>query len=83
MQGGCFLYPCDKKYTAGRLRLVYEAIPLSFVWENCGGTAFATTEGQRIMDVPFPHKDVHARCGVIMLGPEEASVFAKTKDSVQ
>ena len=42
MQGGCFLYPSDRKYTKGRLRLVYEAYPMAFLWEEAGeGKALA------------------------------------------
>lgn len=80
LQGGCFLYPSDKKYPKGRLRLVYEAIPLAFIWEKAGnGSAYATVEGLRILDVPFPTEDIHARCGVIFLGEEESTNFHKVK----
>ncbi len=35
--GGIFLYPKDKTHPNGKLRLVYEANPLSFVIEQAGG----------------------------------------------
>ena len=84
MEGGGFLYPCDKKYTKGRLRLVYEAYPMAFVWEKCtqnGGVAVCRHKDStydRILKVPFPHDDVHSRCGVILLGPTEAKMFQKS-----
>ena len=84
MEGGAFMYPCDKKYTKGRLRLVYEAYPMAFVWEKCtqkGGIAVCRhkdSKYDRILKVPFPHDDVHSRCGVILLGPTEAEMFKKS-----
>lgn len=41
MQGGTFLYPADRRpgYENGRLRLLYEAIPMAFILEQAGGAA--------------------------------------------
>ena len=39
MSGGVFLYPADKNAPTGKLRLLYEAAPLSFVVEQAGGAA--------------------------------------------
>lgn len=49
LKGGIFLYPGDVKSPKGKLRLSYEANPLSYVAEQAGG-AGSTGEG-RIMDV--------------------------------
>ena len=75
MQGGAFLYPADRKYTKGRLRLVYEAYPCAFLWERCGGTALLGAGLGRILDGPFPRDDVHARAGVVLLGAAEAEMW--------
>ncbi len=50
-RGGIFLYPGDLRdgYEFGRLRLVYEANPISFLVEQAGG--IATTGQGRILDV--------------------------------
>jgi fructose-1,6-bisphosphatase I len=49
LRGGIFVYPGDKKSPNGKLRLLYEAAPLSFVIEQAGGKA---TDGkQRILDI--------------------------------
>jgi len=37
--GGIFMYPADKSHPNGKLRLIYEANPLSFVIEQAGGKA--------------------------------------------
>jgi len=39
LKGGVFLYPADARNTSGKLRLLYEAIPMGFLMENAGGKA--------------------------------------------
>ena len=50
-RGGIFMYPVDAKCRdkGGRLRLLYEANPMSFIVEQAGGAA--STGQQRILDV--------------------------------
>ena len=63
-RGGVFLYPWDKREPekAGKLRLMYEANPMSWLIEQAGG---ASTNGkQRIMDIQ-PSK-LHERVSVIL-----------------
>lgn len=50
-RGGVFLYPTDSKdpNKAGRLRLMYEANPISFLIEQAGG--LASTGHGRVMEV--------------------------------
>lgn len=38
-KGGIFLYPGTAKHPRGKLRLLYEVIPLSFICEQAGGMA--------------------------------------------
>ena len=40
MTGGIFLYPPSESYPTGKLRLVYECNPISFIIEQAGGKAF-------------------------------------------
>ena len=51
IRGGVFMYPKDNKDAAkpGRLRLLYEANPVSFIIEQAGGAA--TTGRERLMTV--------------------------------
>jgi fructose-1,6-bisphosphatase I len=63
-RGGVFLYPWDKREPdkPGKLRLMYEANPMSWLIEQAGG---ASTNGkQRIMDIQ-PSK-LHERVSVIL-----------------
>src|SRR4051812_35476649 len=63
-RGGVFLYPWDKREPekAGKLRLLYEANPMSFLVEQAGGAA--TNGKQRIMDLQ-PGK-LHERVAVFL-----------------
>ncbi len=50
LKGGIFLYPADKKNTNGKLRLLYEAIPMAFLMEQAGGRA-NTSADLAVLDV--------------------------------
>jgi len=41
LKGGIFLYPADETNTNGKLRLLYEAIPMGFLMEQAGGKAMS------------------------------------------
>ena len=65
-RGGIFMYPMDARMAAkgdaGKLRLLYEANPMSFIVEQAGGVA--NTGRQRIMDIQ--PDALHQRVPVIM-----------------
>ena len=63
-RGGVFLYPWDKREPekAGKLRLMYEANPMSWLVEQAGGAA--TNGKQRILDIR-PGK-LHERVSVVL-----------------
>jgi fructose-1,6-bisphosphatase I len=63
-RGGIFMYPWDKREPEkpGKLRLMYEANPMSFLIEQAGGAA--TNGNQRIMDI-VPKK-LHERVSVVL-----------------
>jgi len=64
VRGGVFMYPIDTKLQAkgGKLRLMYEANPMSFIVEQAGGAA--STGLQRILDI-MP-TGLHQRVPVLM-----------------
>lgn len=67
-RGGVFLYPADHRAVGkARLRLLYEANPMSFLIEQAGGKASDGTG--RIMDV-MP-SGLHQRVGVLMGDAQE------------
>jgi len=61
-RGGIFMYPRDSKNKDGRLRLMYEANPMSFIVEQAGGAA--TDGNKRILEVQ--PKGLHQRIAVIL-----------------
>lgn len=63
-RGGIFMYPWDSREPnkPGKLRLMYEANPMSMLVEQAGGAA---TDGhQRILDIT--PTSLHQRVGVVM-----------------
>ena len=49
LYGGVFGYPGDTKNVNGKLRLLYEGAPMSFIMEQAGG--LSTTGTQRVMEI--------------------------------
>lgn len=64
VRGGVYMYPKDSKdpSKAGRLRLMYEANPMSFIVEQAGGAS--STGRKRMLDIVPEH--IHQRVPVIM-----------------
>ncbi|CAN1234985.1 Fructose-1,6-bisphosphatase, cytosolic [Linum perenne] len=44
LYGGIFMYPADKKSPSGKLRVLYEVFPMSFLMEQAGGQSFTGKE---------------------------------------
>ncbi|PHS71582.1 MAG: class 1 fructose-bisphosphatase [Methylophaga sp.] len=63
-RGGIFIYPIDNKASTqgGKLRLMYEANPMSFIVEQAGG--LSSTGRERIMEIQ--PEGVHQRVPVIL-----------------
>ncbi len=63
-RGGLFMYPLDSKTAekGGKLRLLYEANPMSLIVEQAGGAA--TTGRQRILDLQ--PTQLHQRVPVVL-----------------
>jgi len=69
-QGGVFLYPGTVKKPEGKLRLLYETVPLAYLVEQAGGKA--STGTQRLMDV-VPNK-LHARAPLVIGSPRNVEL---------
>ena len=74
-RGGIFLYPWDKREPEkpGKLRLMYEANPMSWLIEQAGGAA--TNGKQRILDIQ-PGK-LHERVSVILGSKNEVELVTR------
>ena len=69
MRGGVFMYPRDSKDAGkpGRLRLLYEANPISFLIEQAGGRA--SNGRERLMDIQ--PESLHERIGFVFGSSQE------------
>ncbi|MND96471.1 Fructose-1,6-bisphosphatase class 1 [compost metagenome] len=68
-RGGLFMYPRDSREPSkpGKLRLMYEANPMSFLVEQAGGVS---TDGhQRILDIK--PEGLHQRVAVFLGSKQE------------
>lgn len=74
-RSGIFLYPYDTKdpQKAGRLRLMYEANPMSMLMEQAGGAA--TTGRVRILDIK--PTELHQRVPVIIGSKNEVELATR------
>jgi fructose-1,6-bisphosphatase I len=72
-RGGVFMYPLDAKMkakgTEGKLRLMYEANPMSFIVEQAGGAS--STGRERIMEIQPNH--LHQRVPVVLGSKNEVA----------
>ncbi|MDM0120050.1 class 1 fructose-bisphosphatase [Variovorax arabinosiphilus] len=78
MRGGIFLYPWDKREPGkpGKLRLMYEANPMSWLVEQAGG--MATNGRERILDIA-PGK-LHERVSVMLGSKNEVERVTRYHD---
>lgn len=75
MRGGIFMYPWDARepQKAGKLRLMYEANPMSFLIEQAGGLSTDCT--QRILDIQ--PSELHQRVSVCLGSKNEVELVLK------
>jgi fructose-1,6-bisphosphatase I len=71
LKGGIFAYPADTKSKNGKLRLLYEANPMAFLFEQAG--ASATNGKQRILDI-MP-AELHQRTPLILGSKEDVAAY--------
>ncbi len=73
LKGGVFLYPPTRKTPDGKLRLLYEANPLSLIAEQAGGAA---TDGtQRILERKAD--GIHSRTPLVIGSRDEVEGFLR------
>jgi len=73
LHGGIFGYPGSNKNPNGKLRLLYEAIPLSFIIEEAGG--WSSNGKSRILDVKVP--DIHTRTPLFLGSIDQIAALEK------
>lgn len=75
LKGGVFLYPRDKKNTEGKLRLMFEINPLSFIVQQAGGSAYSNGTNP----LKITPKNLHQRVPIVLGSKEEVE---KWRDKV-
>jgi len=79
IRGGVFMYPWDQREPdkPGKLRLMYEANPMSLLVEQAGGVSI--NGQQRILDIQ-PSK-LHERVSVMLGSANEVNLIMKYHQS--
>lgn len=63
--GGVFMYPRNEKKPNGKIRLLYEALPFSFIFKNANGIAFTDlNKDLKLENIKF--KDIHKTTPIIL-----------------
>jgi fructose-1,6-bisphosphatase I len=73
IKGGIFAYPADQKSPSGKLRLLYEANPMAFLFEQAGGAAINGKD--RILDI-VP-TEIHQRTPLVLGSKEDVAVYRR------
>ena len=71
LKSGVFAYPADSKSKNGKLRLLYEANPMAFLFEQAGASAINGKD--RILDI-VP-TELHQRTPLILGSKEDVAAF--------
>ena len=71
LKGGIFVYPADTKSPNGKLRLLYEANPMAFLFEQAGGAA--TDGNNRILDLK--PTALHQRTPLVLGSSEDVLTY--------
>lgn len=63
LEGGIYLYPPDSQHWTGKIRLLYESLPMAFLFDHAEGTSSNCM--QSLLDVPVlePHQQDHTVLG--------------------
>jgi len=73
LYGGVYGYPGDVRNVNGKLRLLYECAPMSFLAEQAGGKG--STGTGRVLDI-VPEQ-VHQRCPLFIGSSKEVEIIEK------
>ena len=80
LYGGIFMYPADKKSPSGKLRVLYEVFPMSFIMEKAGGKAIDGID--RLLEIRA--ESIHQRAPCILGSPDDVDdvkrIYEKYRD---
>lgn len=73
LKGGVFSYPSDSKNTRGKLRMLYEVLPMAFLVKQAGGDAI---DGDNDIFTVKP-TEIHERSPIFMGSREEVQLVSR------
>lgn len=74
LKGGSFMYPGNKNNKKGKLRLLYEVMPMAFIFENLGGIVI-NDQNERILDLKYP-KNIHEKSTILMFNQNDYQLYS-------
>jgi fructose-1,6-bisphosphatase I len=75
LYGGIYLYPADAKSPKGKLRLLYEGIPMAMIIEQAKGIASTGMYKGKIQNViDLVPTEIHDKCPIIMGGKRDVQI---------
>lgn len=77
MYGGIFMYPSDIRNPNGKLRMMYECVPMAFIVEEAGGKA---TDGKMRLLEKIPTK-LHERTPIFIGSADDVDILQSFLDS--
>lgn len=83
INGGIFIYSNNGKYPSGKIRYFYEAVPLSFIFEQLGGVGLDINMNNIISSLPkikLHETDVHRRIPIILSSVTQAEEMKNILD---
>ena len=69
IKGGLVMYPSNMSNPNGKIRLLYEAYPMAYIFHQLGG--FSWNEKCNILDQPFSWDNIHKRTPIYFFGKYE------------
>lgn len=73
IKGGVIIYPANKSSPSGKIRLIYEAYPMAFLFEKLGGKSLSYNKS--ILDEKFPFNNIHRKVPIYYFGKKEYEIF--------
>jgi fructose-1,6-bisphosphatase I len=77
IQGGVFCYPSDKKNVCGKLRLLYECLPMGYIVLCAGGRAYLE-DGSYLLKKKIDMQNLHEKIPVYLMTHDLGSLFLET-----
>ena len=75
IKGGIIMYPGNKKNINGKIRLLYEAYPMAYIINNCGGKSYS--HNIPLLDIPINLNNIHQKIPITYGSDSEISLYKK------